>query len=187
VSGLWEQIAFYSLALLTLVPAALVVTSRNIVHAGYWLLPTFLGVAGLFAALEAHFLFVAQLLIYAGAILVLILFALMLTRDVMNANVPQTNRLTGWAGMICAALIVGSSVALTHQGWHTADAVPLGATEQTRELGAQLIGLYAIPFEVSSLLLLAALIGAVVLAKSEREPEVQPALLAMPEELGLEL
>jgi NADH-quinone oxidoreductase subunit J len=63
----------------------------------------------------------------------------------------------------------------------------LGATEQTRELGAQLIGLYAIPFEVSSLLLLAALIGAVVLAKSEREPEAEAPVLAMAEEVGAEL
>ena len=182
MNGIWGTIAFVALAALTLIPAYLVVTSRNIVYAGYWLLPTFLGIAGLFAALEAHFLFVVQLLIYAGAILVLILFALMLTRDVMNAKVPQTNRFAIWGGLICGALIIGSCWILTRQEWHSGPAIPLGATEQTRELGAQLIGMYAIPFEVSSLLLLAALIGAIVLAKSEREPETETPVLAIAEE-----
>jgi len=177
-----EQIAFGSLAALTLFSALAVVTARNVVHAGYWLLPCFVGVAGLFALLQAHFFFVVQLLIYAGAILVLILFALMLTRDVMNPAVAQTNRMAVWAGVICAGLTIGSCYALTHDTWPSVRAVPANATDQTRLLGESLITLYAIPFEVSSLLLLAALIGAIVLAKSEREPSAELPALAITEE-----
>src|SRR5438105_1240147 len=141
-----EQVAFWSLAALTLIPALFVVTRRNVLHAGYWLLPCFVGVAGLFAALQAHFFFVVQLLIYAGAILVLILFALMLTRDVMNPSQPQMNRLTGWAGLICAALGIAAAYVLSREGWKVTAELPAGATEQTRALGSSLIGLYAVPF-----------------------------------------
>lgn len=178
-----ENVAFISLAALTLISAFGVVQSRNVLHAGYWLLPCFVGIAGLFAALSAHFFFVVQLLIYAGAILVLILFALMLTRDVMNPAVPQQNRLVGWAVAICSAFAVGATWILTKYDWRTTTATPQGAAEQTRALGDSLIGQFAIPFEVSSLLLLAALIGAIVLAKSEREPEPElPPMPAMEEE-----
>ena len=170
MSGLGEQIAFWSLAALTLIPAVFVVTSRNLMHAGYWLFPCLVGVAGLFAVLQAHFLFVAQLLVYAGAILVLILFAAMLTRDVMNPHEPQTNRLGCAAALLCAAGGLVSCYALATHPWGHTLAKPLPAGEQTKALGESLITTYALPFEVASLLLLAALVGAIVLAKSEREP-----------------
>ncbi|HZO89879.1 MAG TPA: NADH-quinone oxidoreductase subunit J [Chthonomonadaceae bacterium] len=170
MNGLAAQIAFYSLAALTLIPALCVVRARSVLHAGFWLLPCFVGIAGFFALLEAHFFFVVQLLIYAGAILVLMLFALMLTRDVMNPQVPQSNRLGRWAGLICGALGIAAAAILARQTWPLTDARPADASAQTRALGEALIGLYAVPFEVASLLLLAALIGAVVLAKSERGP-----------------
>lgn len=178
MNSLAAQIAFFSLAAMTLVPALCVVRARNIVHAGFWLLPCFVGVAGLYAALEAHFFFVVQLLIYAGAILILILFALMLTRDAMNPNVPQGNRMGLLGGLIAAAFGLTASVVLMQQGWPLTSAAPADAAAQTQALGDALIGLYAIPFEVASLLLLAALIGAIVLAKTEREPEPETSPLA---------
>jgi NADH-quinone oxidoreductase subunit J len=187
VTDLSAQIAFYSLAALTLVPALFVVRARNIVHAGYWLLPCFVGVAGLFGILEAHFFFVVQLLIYAGAILVLILFALMLTRDVMNPAVPQNNRYAAHSALLCGLLALGSCYVLVSERWGATDALPSGAADQTRALGESLIGLYAVPFEVASLLLLAALIGAIVLAKSEREPETEIPPLAVVDEVTEEL
>lgn len=186
MTSLGAQIAFISLAALTLISALFVVSHRNIVHAGFWLLPCFVGIAGLFAALEAHFFFVVQLLIYAGAILVLILFALMLTRDVMNPNVPQTNRFGLWAGLVCAATCLGASYVLTRHAWPLTSDRPAEAGEQTFALGQALITQYVVPFEVASLLLLAALIGAIVLAKSEREPEPEPPPLAVVEELTAE-
>jgi NADH-quinone oxidoreductase subunit J len=178
MKSLPAQIAFYSLAALTIIPALFVARTRNIVHAGYWLLPCFVGVAGLYAALEAHFFFVVQLLIYAGAIMILILFALMLTRDAMNPNVPQTNRLGFAGGLLCAALGLTAAYMLARESWPSMQGQPADAAVQTRELGLALIGLYAVPFEVASLLLLAALIGAIVLAKVQKEPEAAVAPLA---------
>jgi NADH-quinone oxidoreductase subunit J len=181
-----EQIAFISLTALTLLPALFVVRSRNIVHAGYWLLPCFVGVAGLYATLEAHFFFVVQLLVYAGAILVLILFALMLTRDVMNPAVRQSNRLGLWAGLVCAAIAIGASAILTRHPWAFTNDRPAASEGQIRALGESLIGLYAVPFEVASLLLLAALIGSVILAKSDVEDVPDTPLLPTLEEEVLE-
>lgn len=172
------QIAFYSLTALTLISAAYVVRARSIIHAGFWLLPCFVGVAGLFATLQAHFFFVAQLLIYAGAILVLILFALMLTRDAMSLHVPLKSHLGVWAGLISAGLGISASLALARQSWSVSDAQPAGPARQAEALGEALIGLYAVPFEVASLLLLSALIGAVMLAKVERAPAPEPPPLA---------
>lgn len=170
-------ITFYSLALLTLVPALCVVRARNIVHAGFWLLPCLVGVAGLFAILEAHFFFVVQLLVYAGAILVLILFVVMLTRDVMNMSVPQSNRMGVVAGIGCALLGVAVAFILTSHAWNVTTEPAADAAAQTRALGDALVGLYVVPFEVASILLLAGLIGAVMLAKSDRGPAPESAPL----------
>jgi NADH-quinone oxidoreductase subunit J len=173
-----EQLTFYSLAALTLIPALFVVRARSIAHAGFWLLPCFVGVAGFYAALEAHFFFVVQLLIYAGAILILILFALMLTRDTIKLDTSQPGRPGAIPALICGALGLGASYLLARYAWPVTPAHPADAAAQTRALGDALIGLYAVPFEVASLLLLAALIGAIVLAKTEREPEPDAAPLA---------
>lgn len=187
MNSVGAQIAFWSLSALTLIPALFVVRARNVVHAGYALLPCFVGVAGLFALLEAHFFFVVQLLIYAGAILVLILFALMLTRDVMNPAVPQSNRGAVWAALLSSALTLVACYAVSIQAWPRPTGAPAGAAEQTRALGESLIGLYAVPFEVASLLLLAALIGAIVMAKSDQEYPAASPPLAVVEERGEEL
>jgi NADH-quinone oxidoreductase subunit J len=164
--------AFLSLAVLTLFPAVMVISTRNILHAGFWLLPTLIGVAGLYAMLDAHFFVVAQVLIYIGAILVLILFALMLTRDVMNPRAPQHNGLLTAAVPICASLAALSAVLLARHPW-PAGRPPeaAGAHDQTVALGRALIGTYALPFEAASVLLLAALVGAIVLAKA---PQTEP-------------
>jgi NADH-quinone oxidoreductase subunit J len=159
--------AFYFLAALTLFSALAVVQSRNIVHAGYWLLPCFVGIAGLFAALEAHFFFVVQLLIYAGAILVLVLFAVMLTRNAANPQSRRANSLVIPAALTSLATAGASCWILTNHSWTVTAALADSPAEQTRQLGIALIGPYALPFEVASLVLVAALIGAVVVAKSD--------------------
>lgn len=176
------QIAFGSLAAITLVSAFFVVSSRNLAHAGFWLFPCFVGIAGLFATLEAHFLFVAQLLIYATAILILLLFVLMLTKDVMNAHLPQTNRAGIWAALACGAAALGLCYVFSQHPWPVTLGQPAGALEQTTALGSSLIGLYAIPFEAASLILVAALIGSVVLARSVLEPPAETPPLAIPAE-----
>lgn len=165
--------AFYFLSALTLFSAISVVRSRNIVHAGYWLLPCFVGIAGLFAALEAHFFFVVQLLIYAGAILVLILFAVMLTRNVAHPTSRRANRLIIPAAIVSLATAAATSWILVNHSWSVTSAIAASPTEQTRQLGVALIREYALPFEVASLVLVAALIGAVVVAKSDPMDDVQ--------------
>jgi NADH-quinone oxidoreductase subunit J len=160
--------AFVSLAALTIVPALFVITARNLVHAGFAMLPCLIGVAGLYALLEAHLFVAVQVLIYIGAILVLILFALMLTRDVMDPQEGQRNGLGMWAGFACGAGALVSAHILFHHPWPRAAGHPLGAHEQTAALGTALIGRYALPFEAASVILLAALIGAIVVAKGSR-------------------
>ena len=160
-------LAFYFLSVLTLFSALAVVRSRNIVHAGYWLLPCFVGIAGLFAALEAHFFFVVQLLIYAGAILVLVLFAVMLTRNVAHPTSRRANALVIPAALVSLATAGATCWILAKNSWTVTTATAANPADQTRQLGAALIGPYALPFEIASLVLVAALIGAVVVAKSD--------------------
>ncbi len=178
-----SHLPFLIMSALTLGSALVVVRVRNIVHAGFWLLPCFLGVAGLYALLQAHFFVVVQVLIYVGAILVLMLFALMLTQDVMNPNKPQTNRMSLPIGLFCVVFAAGVAAILTGHQWMNSRDVILPANVQTRQLGQALIGEYALPFEIASVLLLAALVGAIVLAKSEKEPAPLPlpSLEALPD------
>lgn len=160
------QFAFYSLAALVLLPAVFVVTTRNLVHAGFWLLPTLIGVAGLYALLQAHLFVPVQVLIYVGAILVLILFALMLTRDVMDPRERQTNGLVGWAALICGTGAFVAGHVLFRHAWPSPALKPDGPHAQAAALGAALIGRYALIFEAASVILLAALVVAIVIAKA---------------------
>jgi NADH-quinone oxidoreductase subunit J len=169
--------AFYFLAALTLLSALGVVRSRSIIHAGYWLLPCFIGIAGLFAALEAHFFFVVQLLIYAGAILVLILFAVMLTRNAGHPDRKRANRLVIPAAIASLATAGATCWILAGHPWTLAGLPAASPADQTQMLGKALITTYALPFEVASLVLVAALIGAVVVAKSD--PVEQSAEIAV--------
>ncbi len=164
-------IAFLSLTVLTIVPALMVVSTRNLVHAGFWMLPCLIGVAGFYALLEAHFFVVVQVLIYIGAILVLIMFALMLTRDVMNPKERQTNGLGAVAGGLCGLGLLATAHLLFRHPWPAGDAVPASAHDQTVALGRALVTRYVLPFEAASILLLAALIAAIVIAKSLRPPD----------------
>lgn len=163
-------IAFVSLTALTILPAIMVVSTRNLVHAGFWMLPCLIGVAGFYALLEAHFFVVVQILIYIGAILVLIMFALMLTRDVMDPKERQTNAMGVWAGVICGLGLLASAHMLFRHPWVGVNSHPGDAHAQTVALGKALVTQYALPFEAASVLLLAALIAAIVIAKSMRPP-----------------
>ena len=167
-------VSFMSLTVLTLVPALMVVSIRNLVHAGFWMLPCLIGIAGFYALLEAHFFVVVQILIYIGAILVLIMFALMLTRDVMSPKERQTNGLGVVAGCMCGIGLLATAHMLFRHPWPVRADNPASAHDQTVALGQALVTRYAVPFEAASILLLAALIGAIVIAKSLRPPEPAP-------------
>jgi NADH-quinone oxidoreductase subunit J len=159
-----ELVLFVVMAGTVLVSAAIVVASRNLVRAAFWLLPCFLAVAGLFLLLGAYFLAAIQVLIYAGAIMLLLLFVLMLTRDVGDVHVPAHNRQAGWA-IIAAGLVAAVMVGVVSRyGWSVSTAE---ARADTGAIGEALLRTYLLPFEVASVLLLAAIIGAIVIARSE--------------------
>jgi NADH-quinone oxidoreductase subunit J len=123
-----EQIIFLLVALFTLASGFMVVTTGNLVHAALWLVSTLFGVAVVFALLNAGFLAVVQVVVYIGAIAILFIFAVMLTRKDMRDQGPQTNR-GWWAGALIAILVFAGLFFLL-QGWNglskTAAAIPSG-------------------------------------------------------------
>jgi NADH-quinone oxidoreductase subunit J len=162
-----EQIIFLLVALFTLGSGFMVVTTSNLVHAALWLVATLFGVAVTFALLNAAFLAVVQVVVYIGAIAILFIFAVMLTRKDMRDQGPQMNR-NWWVGALLSVLtFVGLFFLL--QGWSglskTAADIPAGF-DSISELGNALVSpnAYVLPFEVASVLLVAALVGAVYVA-----------------------
>jgi NADH-quinone oxidoreductase subunit J len=161
------QIIFILVALFTLGSGFMVVTTRNLVHAAFWLVSTLFGVAVTFALLSASFLAVVQVVVYIGAIAILFIFAVMLTRKDMRDQGPQMNP-GWWVGALIAAMVFAGLFFL-FQGWNARFAVaaeiPAGF-DAISELGNALVSpdAYVLPFEVASVLLVAALIGAVYVA-----------------------
>ncbi len=162
-----QQIVFLVVGFLTLASAVMVVTTRNLVHAALWLVSALFGVAVIFALLDAGFLAVVQVVVYIGAIAILFIFAVMLTRRDIREHSPQTNR-HWWLGALIAAFTFAGLAAIV-QGWSgfskVAADIPPGFDAVT-VLGDALISpdAFVLPFEVASVLLLAALVGAVYVA-----------------------
>jgi NAD(P)H-quinone oxidoreductase subunit 6 len=156
-------IVFYGLVALTIAGAAWVAFARNIVHSAFALLGTFLGVAGLYAYLSADLVAVIQLMVYVGGVLILILFAVMLTSRIVDVKV--SNRSWGLLPGILILLAVGTLLVLVavRVYWPRVPAAPAEPTASG--IGDALLGPYVLPFEVISILLLAALVGAVTLAR----------------------
>ncbi len=166
------QIIFIIVAAATLGAAVMVVTTRNLVQAALWLIFTLFGVAVFFVLLSAGFLAVAQVVIYIGAIAILMIFAIMLTRRVATERGSQTNRNWPWAAALSLGLFLG--LALLLNAWSGFISLPAELSpriDPIRELGSALVdpSAYLIPFEVASVLLLAALIGAIMVAWERKE------------------
>ncbi len=157
------SLLFLVLALLTLVMAIGTVTVRNLFHAALFLVGAFFGVATIYVLLEAEFLAVSQVIIYIGAIATLIVFAIMLSRSMMGREAGGYNRYWVAAAVGVAALWSLLALLLTTVSFPVVDQpVPADAIVQ---IGAGLIGPYLIPFEVVSVLLVVALMGAVMIAR----------------------
>jgi len=158
--------AFWILAAITVAGAVLAVSQRNLVHCLLALVLFFLGIAGHYFLLRAEFLAAVQILIYIGAVAVLILFAIMLTRNVTGTEIPR-EILGGkwWTGAATAAIIAGLLAWAIRADRTTA--TPSGAAVLVRELGLTLMKDWAVPLEILAVLLTAALIGAVVIALEE--------------------
>lgn len=161
-----EQGVFIVLSAITLLGAWIVVTNRNLYRAALGLVLSFFGVAGLYALLNAGFLAVVQVLIYVGAISILIIFAIMLTRGVMDRDVVQRN--SQWAISLLVALALFGVLGYT-LAFRAADQWPVSGAglpeEPIAALGEALVVTYALPFEAASVLLLVALVGAIVIAR----------------------
>jgi len=189
---LFQDIVFWLLTVVAIGCALGVVLIQDLFRAALLLVAVFIAVGGYFVLLNAEFLAVVQVLIYAGAIAVLIIFAVMLTRDVQRGNRP--NRLQIPAGILSALLLAAMVVAVVDTQWNflpdedraavelvqtsavaaipeesleTAGVAGAEEREEARESGLAdlLIGKYVLPFEAVSVLLLAALIGALALVR----------------------
>lgn len=161
-------VAFYALSGLTVGASLLVFVSRNLLHAVLALVLSFLGMAGLFITLSADFIAVAQVLIYAGAISVLLVFAVMLTplasRDNANSLFMAPGVLIGLGFAAITGLVA------IRVDWPELTGAALEAQSfvgTVRTIGSSLLGHYALPFELASVLLLAALIGAIALVRED--------------------
>ena len=162
---------FVLVAVLTLIGAVAAMQLRNLVHCALWLVATFGGLALLYLQLDAQFVGLAQILVYVGAVAILIVFAILLTRGSEPAVQPVVT--ASWVmgvgvailafGSLAAAMLA-SSVSQKH-GSAIAD---VGATVAVKRIGEKLMNEYVLPLEVVGLLLTAALIGAVIIAMHEK-------------------
>jgi len=157
---------FYLLAGLAVVGAAGVAFSRNIIYSALALMASFFGVAGLYVMLYAEFVAGVQVLIYVGGVLVLTLFAVMLTQGIRDVEVSNRS-----VGRVVALVIVAGTFATMMQAyraasWHTTEPGTEMASS-TYGVGDALLGPYVLPFEVASIVLLTVLVGAVVLSRKE--------------------
>ena len=166
-----QNISFYAIAAVMVGAALVVVTSRNVVRSALALIVVFAGVAAQFIILAAEFVAVTQVLIYIGAIMVLMLFGIMLTRARIGRDVDATND-HWWAGVLTALLLVGVMGYALVDAWGDD---PLPAEREitldgsnTAAVSDSVFSQYLIPFEVVSVLLLAALVGAIVIARKDR-------------------
>ena len=164
-----SDLLFYVIAGVTLLGATGVALSRHIIYAAFSLMATLLGVAGLYVFLAADFLAVVQLAIYVGGILVLTIFAVMLTQRIEDVHI--SNRAVGRlpALLVVAAIGFGMGGALLAAPFATG--TPLPAEPMAAQLGRAFLDQYLLPFELASVVLLAALVGATALARKElRQP-----------------
>jgi len=157
------HLVFIILALITLGGAWGVVSARSVFTSALFLILSFTGVAGFYVLLEAGFLAAIQLLIYVGAIAVLILFTVMLTRRVMAEETQLINQQWGVAAAIAGFLFVALALYAVGTEWRISTAAP--PADSIVALGQALLGPYVLPFEIASVVLLVALIGAIVIAR----------------------
>jgi len=161
------DIIFYIFAAITILSALFVVTTRNIVHSAFYLLFTFFGVAGIYVLLGADFIAIAQIMVYVGGILILILFGVMLTNKITGVEIR-----TGTVQMLPAAIGVGIFMGavvsvMIFTNWKSEPGIMPITT--TKDLGHLLINDYVLIFELLGILLLVALIGAASIARRDKE------------------
>ena len=167
MSSVGQQVAFWLLAVLTAAGAVRVVTARNVVHCALYLVAALSSLAALYVLLLAEFVAWAQVLVYVGAIVVLLLFGVMLTRGGIGRE-KVDNESQRAIAVVCALAVFAllSTTTVAAFGDREIDLSALNGTD-TGDVGSLIFSTYVLPFEIVSLLLLAALIGAIVIARRE--------------------
>ena len=170
-----QLVSFGLLATLVIGTALGVVLLSNIVYSAFLLGGVFLSISGLYVLLNAGFVAAAQILIYVGAVNVLILFGIML----VNKNQPFSPVSRGWirllaTGGVCLGLFALLATVVFGTSWQISSAIPAG-DQATVLIGIHLFSDFLLPFELASVLLLMALVGAIVLARREFIPDEKPA------------
>jgi NADH-quinone oxidoreductase subunit J len=163
---MFSQAVFYFFALLAVASAIMMVTRRNIIHSAVYLITTLLATAGIFLQLDAEFLFVVQIILYVGGIMVLFVFVIMLVNLDVSLRLVQFNHQRFVAGAL--ALILGAQVFIAFRVGRGVLPHPVlrnMSPKNTEAVGDVLFTHYMLPFEIASILLLVAMIGAVVMAK----------------------
>lgn len=160
-----ERVIFIILSLITVGCALMVVLRRNLFHNAIFLAFSFVGVAGIYLMLQAEFLAGLQILVYVGAIVTLVIFAIMLSRDLMDPHVRAVNQQWAAAAVVSALIFVVLFFVLTRVPWQDASAIEPSPTF-IADLGQALVSMdYVLPFEMVSVLLLVALVGAIIIAR----------------------
>jgi NADH:ubiquinone oxidoreductase subunit 6 (subunit J) len=158
-------VAFWVLAVLLVGSALAVVLSKNLFHAVLWLALALTGTAGVFLLLNAEFLAAVQLLLYAGGIITIVVFAIVVTERLIGERLSQTNRGIGSGAIVAAALL---AIIVSTLSQRQLPSTPLPQTgDLTRLLGQQVLTTYVLPFELLALLMLAAMLGAIYFARPE--------------------
>lgn len=161
------DIIFYLFAIIVVLSAGFVVTTRNIVHSAFFLVFTFCGIAGIYVLLAADFLAIVQILVYVGGIMILLLFGVMLTNKITSVEIK-----TGTIHLLPASIAIGILLGLVMSiMWWTPwrSEISVNPITTTKDIGTLLINDYVLIFELLGILLLVALIGAASIARRERE------------------
>ena len=162
------QILFWLLSVMALFGALMVITSKNPVYSVLWLILTFFAISGHYILLNAQFLAIVNIIVYAGAIMVLFLFVIMLM-NLSKESLPTRNRWLKIAGAVaggCLMLVLVAALRNTEVKLQTAQ-VSQGDIGLIKNLGKELFTTYVVPFEISSILFLSAMVGAVVIGKKD--------------------
>ena len=160
------QIIFWTLSVVAVASALMVVTSKNPVYSVLWLIVTFFCISGHYVLLNAQFLAIVNIIVYAGAIMVLFLYVLMLM-DLRKDSEPQKNKWLKIVGAVAGGsflLVLVAALKNTEQKMSELNTGSIGLIEN---LGRTLFTEYVVPFEISSILFLSAMVGAVVIGKRD--------------------
>jgi NADH-quinone oxidoreductase subunit J len=160
-----NQLIFLYFAAVIIASAVLTITRRNPVHSVLFMLLLFFHIAGVFVLLNAEFLAAVQLIVYAGAILILYLFVVMLLSVDRETRSSRANRFWPWISLFGLVILAEIAVLLVRGSFPAAAGRSMRATAGVRELGIELYTKYLVPFEIASVILLVGLVGAVMLAK----------------------